>query len=131
LKEAKSSEAASRAKRKATLSTLISPPCAQWISLEQEEKIVTWHWPTNRLYFAHTIRAEGIEVHAVLFHYQMPGKLVLEQDEIMPAQKTFKERILRPLSKPQEHFMNFGASLVVGNIISNHITRHHYRSPSS
>jgi hypothetical protein len=43
-------------------------------------------------------------------------------DEVFATQETFKERVLCPLSETLEHFVDFGTPLIVGNIVSNHVT---------
>ena len=84
--------------------------------------IFAGQWSPHRFYPAHTIGTEGIEAHAILSRNQVFRELCLEQDEFFPTQETFKERVLCPLAKSQQDFVDFRAPFVIRNVVSNHIT---------
>ena len=50
-------------------------------------------------------------------------QLGLQMYQVPSAQEALKQRVVRPLAVSQEHFVDFRAPFVIGNIIGNDIAR--------
>jgi len=75
----------------------------------------------DRLYFLHTVRAQGVKTHAVLCVVEVFANLCLQEDYILSREKTLEQPVLLPLAEAHQDVMHFCSPAIIGNIVSDHI----------
>jgi hypothetical protein len=91
------------------------------LSLDEKQHGVGWWRPTHRFYPAHAGGTQRVEAHTVLRFHQVLLQLRLQKQEWLSGQEAFKQGILRPLAVAQQELVDFGAPLVVRDIIGHHV----------
>ncbi len=96
---------------------------ASRLSLHDKEEIVFWRGAANGFHFRDTGRAEGIKPHAILRLAEICIQFGLQQDQVLSAEKTFEERVLRPFAKTQQNLVDFSPPAIIGNIVGDDVAR--------
>ena len=91
------------------------------LSLDDKQNLILWWWPPDRLYFLHTVGAQGVKTHAVLCVVEVFANLCLQEDYILSREKTLEQPVLLPLAEAHQDVMHFCSPAIIGNIVSDHI----------
>ena len=87
------------------------------LSLYDKQDLILWWWPPDRLYFLHTVRAQGVKTHAVLCVDEVFANLCLQEDHILSREKALEQRVLCPLAESHQDVMHFCSPAVIGDVV--------------
>ncbi len=109
--------------REAELTTSSTHPSRktqfQW--LDDEYYFLGRRWAADRFDFVDAIGTEWVKTNTVLGVIDVTRHLTLELNQLLAGNVTFKERVLRPVAKASEDFVNPGSPTIVRNVVGDDV----------
>ncbi len=91
----------------------------QWLD---DEYYLLGRWPTtDRSDFVDAIGTKSVKTNTVLGVIDVTRHLTLELNQILAGNITFKERVLRPVAKASEDFVNPGSPTIIRNVVGDDV----------